>query len=158
MTPVEWPSPYGYSLFCDDLRREEGGKITLVGLYGSEMIILGSVPTQLPKLALVVTYSERPGESDKPLELVIYFPGDSDDAPGHRVSLATDQVEEFRRKRVSELELDDPRLTMRLDAVFSPMPIKQEGYIKVRMIRGDAEIRLGALRIRTQPPAAEQAS
>jgi hypothetical protein len=156
MTPVEWPSPYGYSLFCDDLRREEGGKITLVGLYGSEMIVHGSVPTALPKLALVVTYSERLGESDDPLELLVYFPGDSDDAPTHRLPLAADLVEGFRKRRVSELELDDPRLIMRLDAVFSPILIKQEGHIKVLMIRGDTEIRLGALRIRTQPPAAEQ--
>jgi hypothetical protein len=157
MTPIRWPSRYGYSLFCDDLRREEHGKITLVGLYGWEMIVFRSMPTTLPKLAVSVTYIERPGESEEPLELVVYFPGDSDDTPTHRTSLASDLVEQFRKMMAKERTDDDPILILRLDAVFSPVHLKQEGYIKVRMIRGDTEIRLGSLRVRAQPPAAGQA-
>ena len=155
MTQISRSSPYGYSLFCDDLRREEGGKVTLVGLYGSDMIISGSFPAALPKLALIVTYIERPGESDEPLELVIYFPGDSDDAPSQRVPLQAETVEGFRKQQ-QEPEVEDPLLIMRLDLMFTPIVIKQEGRIRVRMVRGDKEIRLGTLRIRAKPPAIGQ--
>ncbi len=154
---IRWPSPYGYTLFCDDLRREEGGKITLVGLYGAEMIIFGSFPVGLPKLALVVTFVERPGESDEPLELVIYFPGDPDDAPTHRFPIKPDILDGFR-KQSPEPDAEDPILTLRLDVLLSPALIKQEGHMKVRIIRGNTEIRMGALRVRAQPPATEQVS
>jgi hypothetical protein len=153
MTTIRWPSPYGYSLFADDLRREEAGKITLVGLYGTEMIVFRSLPATLPKLALSVTYIERPDESDEPLELVVYFPGDSDDAPSHRTHLTAETLNEFRKKHTLEPEADDPRMILRLDAVFSPLQLKQEGYIRVRMIRGDTEIMLGSLRVRSKQPS-----
>lgn len=151
------PALYGYSLFCDDLRREEGGKVTLVGVYSSEMIIFGSFPVTLPKLALIVTYVERPSQSYEPLELAIYFPGDADGEPSHRRSLPAEMLEEFRQQR-PEPDAEDPILTMRLDWMFSPVNIKQEGRIKVRMIRGGTEIKLGTLRITTRSPSAAQAT
>jgi hypothetical protein len=119
------------------------------------MIVFGQTPTNLPKLAIVVFYFERPSESDEPLELVVYLPGDSDDSPSHRSSLKPEALEKFRKGPIEAAADGDPLLTLRLDLVISPFLISQEGRIKVRMIRGDAEVRLGSLRIRTQPPPAE---
>jgi hypothetical protein len=62
-------SPFGYTTFCDDIRQEVAGKSTLVGVYGPEMTVFGTLPTNLPKLALSVNYLEHVGESEDPLEL-----------------------------------------------------------------------------------------
>jgi hypothetical protein len=38
---------------------------------------------------------------------------------------------------------DDPVLVLRLDAILFPVSLKQEGAIRVRMIRGETEIGVG---------------
>lgn len=45
---------YVHALYCDDIRRETSGKLTLVGLYGSDMVIEGQPPATIPKLNVVV--------------------------------------------------------------------------------------------------------
>ena len=53
---------------------------------------------------------------------------------------------------------DDTSLGFTLNLLFSPIVIKQEGMMRVRMIRGDTMIRLGSLIIRVHPPATERPS
>ena len=53
-----------YGLFSDDIRREEGGKISLMGCYQGEMLV-SPLPGLLPRicaLATVVTPFDRPFE------------------------------------------------------------------------------------------------
>jgi hypothetical protein len=38
-------------LFCDDIRHEVGGKVSLMGIYGSHLLV-PSMPLHLPKLAI----------------------------------------------------------------------------------------------------------
>ncbi|MEO3879295.1 DUF6941 family protein [Rheinheimera fenheensis] len=38
-------------LFCDDIRHELGGKVSLMGVYGSHLLV-HTLPVQLPKLAV----------------------------------------------------------------------------------------------------------
>jgi hypothetical protein len=62
----------GFTIFCDDIRRELGGKITLVGIYRAEMLIQGKLPIVLPKLGIAIllqTPVERPLQR---LRLMIY--------------------------------------------------------------------------------------
>ena len=48
---------YVHVVYCDDVRQEVGGKITLVGCYGADLIVESpqGEPTLLPKLFAVVT-------------------------------------------------------------------------------------------------------
>ena len=39
--------------YCDDVRQEVGNKISLIGCYGTDMIV-GALPAFLPKLCVVV--------------------------------------------------------------------------------------------------------
>ncbi len=140
MTEIHWPTPYGYTDFCDDIRQEIAGKITLVGLYAGEMKIFGTLPLNVSKLALAIHYFEKPGEGNDPLELRILLPGDADDAPTQRIEIPPRDHQPKPTKGG-----DDPRIGLHMMAVFSPLQVTQFGQIRVRMKKGDDIVRLGTL-------------
>ena len=45
---------FAWTTFCDDVRREEGNKLSFLGIYATELF-LPSFPVQLPKLCFVMT-------------------------------------------------------------------------------------------------------
>jgi hypothetical protein len=149
MKTLRRETPYGDTIFCDDVRFEIGQKQSFIGVYQGDMIAYGAPPLVLPKLCLVVSYSERPGESLEPVELRVYMPGDADDAPTLRQQLPVDQL---RSEAVAPTipGLEDPMRKFSGVFSFSPFPITQEGTIKVRAYRGDLEVRLGTLRVQFQ--------
>ncbi len=46
--------PYGTTTFCDDIRFERSGKLTLVGCYFTEMKFAGPPPGMLPTFAALI--------------------------------------------------------------------------------------------------------
>ena len=53
---------YVHATYCDDIRQEVGGKLTLVGVYNGSLLV-PSFPVVLPKLCLalqVVTAVSEP--------------------------------------------------------------------------------------------------
>lgn len=48
-------APYLHVVYCDDVRSEIGGKITLVGIYNSDLQV-PTAPVALPKLCVVSTF------------------------------------------------------------------------------------------------------
>ena len=149
MSVVTWPSPYGYTIFCDDIRREIGGKNTYVGVYNAELIVQSSPPIIIARLALAITYHEKVDEDSKPVEIRVYFPGDADHNPRFSAMLP----EDFRK---TVPVLDDTAQTDAMVSVtsylnLSPVELNAEGIIRVRAYRGDDEIRLGSLRVKFNP-------
>ena len=45
---------FGLTIFCDDIRSEIDGKISLIGCYTGRMMIGGEFPVILPKLGLSI--------------------------------------------------------------------------------------------------------
>ena len=43
----------GTCIFCDDVRLEVGNKISLMGIYSSEILFTAAPPTVIPKLGIV---------------------------------------------------------------------------------------------------------
>lgn len=152
MRTLKAKTPNGYTVFCDDIRREDSGKLILVGMYMGSLIVQGTLPTTLPKFAFLVTYRERPGESSDPVKIRIFFPGSDEGAPDVEFDLP---MEQFRNMpRDPELTLDDPLLTATLTCMVSPLELKQKGQIRVRAYRGNHKIKLGALLVKENPPKA----
>jgi hypothetical protein len=153
MKEIGWPAPCGYTVFCDDIRQEVGGKPSYMGVYMGRMLIGATFPLAMPKFVCAVHYFETPDAASTPLELRIFFPGDPEDAPTYRMSVSVPQptLDQLQMPSMEE-ELDDPRVVLQFPVVFAPFPILQEGILKVRMFRGENEVvRLGALKIETQP-------
>jgi Family of unknown function (DUF6941) len=163
MTVVELPDRFGHSVFCDDIRFEEGGKISLLGVYQGAMYIHGDFPATLPKFGILLRYHERIGIDASKLIFKVFMPGDPDEAP----SVAGEVPIEELRKQVastSDQEGEEPRFhIVQANFVLSPLLIKQPGVIKVRATADSQIIRMGVLRIHkgtvaNQPPSMPTAS
>ena len=144
-------TPYGYTIFCDDIRREAGNKTSHMGIYGSTIEIAKPLPFTFPKFCFSVTYVERPGESTEPVELRIYLPEDPEDAPTFKTDVPIEQMRtvELPASRSS----GDLTMQMGMNLMLTPLVLKETGLIRVRAYRGDLEVRLGTIRVNAPPPA-----
>lgn len=149
MIDVDWPKPYGYTIFCDDIRQEADGKIALMGVYGPDMNV-PQFPFLLPFFCFAVRYIESPEDTAIPLEIHIYFPGDLENAPSQKISIPGGRPIPPPPPSDGHPEFDT-RLGLSLNLKVGGITLKQQGRIKVRMIRGDQSIRLGALRVNPMP-------
>ncbi len=139
---------YGYSIFCDDIRNEAGGKLSFIGCYNGVIFISGQFPLVLPKLC-VHTHVFSP--ASKPFNSIVvrcYLPGD--DTP-----FSEEAIETPRRSEQSELvanlktNTDAPLFIVAATSlVFTPLELKSAGLLRVRaLIDAGQELRLGSLRI-----------
>lgn len=139
MTEVGWPDYFGYTLFCDDIRREVGGKTTIVGKYEAYLFLEEEFPVILPRFCLYVTYIEKQSAEIPDLELMIFMPGDGEE-PSIRHA-----IPELKKGDANPELGDDIRQVLQIPVNLAPFPIKEEGPIKVRMRRGKDIVRLGLI-------------
>ena len=78
---MNMPYPYGYTIFCDDIRDEVGGKTSFIGTYRGVMRIHGDLPITLPKFCIYAVFVGERGRQIDELVLSIFLPGDTDVAP-----------------------------------------------------------------------------
>ena len=145
MKSVAPSTPYGYTIFCDDVRQEAGGKTSYMGVYKGKLLVNSTLPASLPKFFFVINYFERPNESAEPVTLHVYMPSDADGTPTFSAELPLDSV------RSQKLELEtpdsDPLIGLITIVEITPFELKSDGRIRVRAYRGDLEIRLGTLAV-----------
>jgi|SRR5262249_50572451 len=150
MITADSPEAFGYTIFCDDIRIEIGGKLTYVGVYqGGTMLVPGSFPATVPKLALGIVYKQRHDKVVLPFTLWIFLPGDADDKP----SIIAEMPEDAARAAIEEAKATAEKMTTEVFATLNsqfaitPLHIAQPGLLKVRAVRGDQLIGLGSLNI-----------
>jgi hypothetical protein len=139
-------TPYGYTIFCDDIRHEVSGKVSLIGVYAGALITAAPMPLILPRLALRISYFERPGESSDPVDVAIFMPGENNFF--QKMTLP----QEMRNANVFDTPDSEFFTSALLHVEISPAVLKEEGLIRVRAYRGDLEIRLGSLRVMRVAP------
>src|SRR5260370_3780201 len=147
--------PNGFTIFCEDSREEVNGKLSLIGCYGADLRILGGqFPILLPKLGFHITVRLPIDAPNLPLKILVYLPGQRDDQP----TLTTDATipdeliaeHESKPRDAKRDALIGSELTfrgIRQHFVLSPVPITEEGLIRVRVVYGDTRIRAGVLKI-----------
>jgi hypothetical protein len=141
-------TPYGYTIFCDDIREEVSGKISYMGIYRSSLIVNGKLPVTLPKFCLAVSYVMRPEDVEtleNDLEIKVFLPGGKGDAAAV-MSVTREQMRATRAPHT-----DDPLLQIAANITFSPLELAQEGLIQVRAYNGATEWKLGALQVSERP-------
>jgi len=149
------PIHRGYTIFCDDIRNEIGGKTTFVGVYDAEMLVHADFPIVVPKLAFGIRYQEKRGVyTDEPVILQIYMPGDEDGKPSFFGEL--ENAAEIRKTTKLAPE-SDPNVTRYLqiasNIIASPIGIERAGEIKIRALCGSEVAKLGSLLVRQAPPS-----
>jgi hypothetical protein len=144
-------SAWGVSLFCDDIRQEIAGKVSLIGIYGQDMVVHGEFPALYPKLCIYVAYYEVSNIFKDDLSLRAYLKTSEDEKLINTVDVSRKDVEEAaaRSPQNSLADRDSERVNiLRVPVVFSPFSIPSECVVKVRMHCGEAVTKLGILSIR----------
>src|SRR5262249_23625378 len=76
---MHWPlrmNRYGYSIFCDDIRNEAGGKLSFIGCYNGVIFISGQFPLVLPKLCVHTHILSPASQPFNSIAVRCYLPGD----------------------------------------------------------------------------------
>jgi hypothetical protein len=162
MALIPTPDTYGYTIFCDDIREEAGGKHSFMGTYIGQMIIHVPFPITLPTFAFAVTILQRRRVFDPNVTIWVFLPGDSHDEPsiqGKFGEAVHGNIAESTAAETAALHPDthvpdeDQYLTLGTHMKFSQIVMKKPGLIKVRAVIGDNMYRLGGLRV-SPPPSA----
>lgn len=142
---------WGFSLFGDDVRQETGGKISLMGLYQSDMIFPGEAnsPLFIPKFVIFVLYYELKGALQTDVTFRV-----SIGAEDHLVAEIPVLRRDLPAARQSEEETEggEDLIHARIPVVLAPFVIPGPGRLKVRAHYSDgAVLKLGSLKIRVVP-------
>lgn len=141
--------PFATAIFCDDIRFETANKVSLIGTYGYELILFGSFPSVLPKLGIFSSLRFPKTQSINGVRLLVYFPGDAESEPGHTQELPIKlDPSDFPMPDLSEYPDPGEYYGFNHPFLFSPVVIKQSGYIRVRALVGGERIKVGSLKVR----------
>lgn len=154
MIVADSPDVYGYTIFCDDIRVEVGGKLTYVGAYQGTMAVQGTFPFVLPKFAMHFVYMQRRPNVLPPTKVIVVTPGNTEDNPAFVISLEeADALQAMSAAEVvaGPISNDAAYAMMGGPLTLTNLVISEPGSIKVRVARGDEFIRLGGLRIIQDP-------
>jgi len=145
------PEVYGYTIFCDDIRREIGEKLSFVGTYSGTIVLHNPFPFVFPKFCFFITLVQRREILDPNIEIKIFLPGDTENTPSFSMvgsETSEGAVAEQTAKEVEGLPLSDQRIVvMHAAMVATPLIIKEAGIIHVRAVRQGELIRLGSIRV-----------
>jgi len=139
-------TPYGYCLFCEDIRHEINGKQSFVGTFvDGEMTVLGAIPAAIGKFCIHVTYWQRFADGLEPVLIEVHMPGDEDDKPTARTEINVEQ--NFAILPPAPPEVDDPIFGVNFGFEFNPLEVKREGRVLVSAVKAGKRYRLGSLKI-----------
>lgn len=142
----------GYTVFCDDIRAEIGGKSTFVGVYDAVLNAHGEFPFLLPKFGMAIRYIEQRGIfTDENVTLYIVMPGEDEQSPSIQTSMPISEM----RNAIPRNPEGDPNAPRFLQAaaniVFAPLVIPTPGTIKIRAHCGAEVAKLGSLLVIKAP-------
>lgn len=141
---------YAHATFCDDIRQEQGGKLTLVGVYSSALLV-SSFPAVLPKLCLVLNVITPASQPFKKLKLRIFRDTETlaeGDVPAEGLSSAA--ATSFNGVTIDDA---DRLHSVMAQFVFSPLKLDGPGRIRVRIETEAGELKANGLIIAQMPEA-----
>ena len=149
-------APFGYTIFCDDIRHEIGNKTSLIGVYENDMLFQHPIfPLLIPKLAMAIVVVVPKADLPDKIELEIFFPG-NDETPVETTSVntvdAVSQKNDIMQGMASENVADGEILKFAFQLVVSPAKFDKQGFIKVRAHLDGELLKLGQLRIGEAAP------
>jgi hypothetical protein len=144
-------SPYGFCVFCEDIRQEINGKHTYVGvIISSDLNVLGTLPAVIGKFSINASYRQRLADGLEPLTIQVHMPGDDEDKPTATVDFSLEEV--AAKLPPAPEDIEDPFIGVGIGFEFNPLEVKKEGRIIVSALKAGKRYRLGGLRIQSRPP------
>ena len=118
---------YLHVTYCDDVRHEVSGKTTLVGCYGSEMLINGNFPYSLHKLCthIVLSLPAEYAPSD------ISFEGYVGDKEVFKVEIPDEMIKKFAAKVAEPTDLPNAVRQTIIYGEISPLQLEGPTIVKI---------------------------
>lgn len=139
---------YGVTVFCDDIRHEVNGKMTLVGCYASELNFSGPPPGILPTFAALVNL-RFPRESQfetLTLHVTKIEGGDSTEIFSAETKFSPDAF--LDNSEVETSDSSEKILSVVVPVQWTPLVIAAPALIRVRAkLDSGEEVRAGSLKI-----------
>lgn len=138
-------SPSANTIFCDDIRREDNGKLLLIGMYVGGMTVVGPAP-HIPTLAMFLTYSEPRGCSEDAVRMEVLLSGKNEPLIAMTVLNAGPRPDVIG-------DDEENRLAIMAPVKLPPFLIEGPSTIRVRWYCGDKRVHGGSLKIDIAAPA-----
>ncbi|WP_370285797.1 DUF6941 family protein [Pseudooceanicola nanhaiensis] len=138
---------YGVTMFCDDIRREMNGKLTLVGCYASELNFDSPPPGNLPRFAALINLRIPSSINFKKISIKVVQTDGEDERLLIDANIDMD-LEEITKLDAPALDEAGRVVLMAFPCQWTNIKFTSPGMIKVRAyIDDETEVRLGALKI-----------
>jgi hypothetical protein len=137
---------YGYTIFCDDIRNEPGGKLSFVGCYNAVMFVPQRFPLSLPKFCVHFHVFSPATQPYRSVIARCYVPGESEPITEEKIEVPSLRDQENLLKGLPKETLP-PFIVVAASLIFAPLEITQPGLIHVRALINDGpgELHLGSL-------------
>jgi len=140
---------YGYTIFCDDICNEAGGKLSFIGCYNAVMFTAQKYPLVLPKLCIHFHIFSPATQPYTSVLARCYLPDES--VPIAEEPIAVPGLEDQRRL-IDNLPKDGtppPFIVVAASLVLEPLELSAPGLIHVRAVinNGPGELHLGSLQV-----------
>jgi hypothetical protein len=133
-------------IFCDDIRQEVGGKVSIMGVYGADMIFPQAPPVSVLKWGIAVWLIVDVDDIPQKLTITVLTP------PG-KTEIA--RVEMDGSLNVGQAVAEDiTKYNVRAVFNLSPVTFMEDGIVEVMVETELGVIRAGRLLVRFQPPEA----
>lgn len=140
---------YAHVDYCDDIRQEVGGKITLVGIYTGKCL-LQSIPGVLPKLCLSLSMAAPKADPFRFIQVSAVFAG----IEVMKMELNESQINGILAANPSIDPKERKVMTLTLMGVISPFPVPSAGRLKITVTADGRDLYCEHLEIDIAPPEA----
>lgn len=132
-------------IFCDDIRLEMGGKFSLMGVYGSDMIFPAAPPVLLGKWGIVVWLISDVDDVPQKMSVSVLAPPD-------KTEIA---AKDFDQMPPPEHQEGATKMNIRLVLPMPPVNLTAAGFVEVMLTTEQETLRAGRLFVRFAPPQTE---
>lgn len=128
------------TVMCDDVRREEGNKLSYMGIYGANLVVK-NFPHTLPKLCFVMSVL-CPGDEDPPKSLTFRLL--NDDETIAELVLPEAALERTRTAALADDGRDSKRIVLGTVIQLFPFQLAGPCTLKARALCDGEELKGGS--------------
>lgn len=143
---------YVHATYCDDIRQEVGGKITLVGIYAGQCLV-PMIPCALPKLCVMINISATRADPITSAVITGAFAG----SEVFSMEMDEGQIAQIMAQSFSARP-DGKHMMLVVMGVMSPFNVSASGKLTLKVIANGEELYCEGLEINLAPPGTEFAS
>lgn len=141
-------SQFAFAQFCDDIRREVGNKLSLMGVYGGDLFV-AETPAFIPKLAVAITFLAPELESVETLRFRVMLDGQALIDAEAPVAILRQQFNAQSGRDSDEAPLS--RASVTFHGFVPPITVAKRTLLRAVVVANGHDLEAGKLRLGKAP-------